>query len=276
MPGPAPQVDSFGDGSHAPGASGITIAGAGFGPLAGSAWIYQNDDLTGSADELTVMSWADLEIVVDIPGSLTNTAGTRYLFLQRSDLAWSNAFAFTLEAASGVTLTVQNASHGHAAQSPALTQANTLAVQNAAHGHAADSVALTQANTLAVQNAGHGHTAESVSLTQANTLAVQGASHGHAADNVDLASGLVLSVASAAHGHTAESPTLTQANVLAVADASHGHTAESPDLIQGNALSVASAQHAHTASLVTLRLPGNKVPPSARVFVVPRRHKIAA
>lgn len=101
MPGPAPQVNAFGDGSHPLGASGITISGAGFGPFAGSAWIYQNDDLTGLADELTVTSWADLEIVVTIPGSLNNAAGTRYVFVQRPDLAWSNALAFTLEPAAG-------------------------------------------------------------------------------------------------------------------------------------------------------------------------------
>lgn len=98
---PAPEVSAFGDGSHAPGASGLTIDGGGFGAFPGSVWIFENADLTGNADELTVNAWNDLEIGVDIPGSLNNTAGTRYLFVQREDLAWSNPFSFTLESVSG-------------------------------------------------------------------------------------------------------------------------------------------------------------------------------
>lgn len=248
----APGIAQFGDGSHAPGATAVPVQGGGFGAFPGSVWIYQNADRTGSADELTVTAWNGVEATVDIPGSLTNTAGTRYLFLQRSDLAWSNAFAFTLEAAGEATLTVQNASHGHTAGNVALTQANTLAVQSATHAHAAGSVALTQAHTLAVQNA----------------------AHGHSADNVEIASGTVLAVAHAAHGHTAQAPSLTQANVLAAQDASHAHAAGSPALTQANTLAVSSAQHGHSAGLVTLRIPGG-VPPRARVFVAPRRGKVA-
>lgn len=78
-------MDGGGFGFYSPGVSGV--------------WIYQNSDRSGSADELSVVSWNSVSVTVDIPSSLTNTAGTRYLFLQRSDLAWSNAFAFTLEAA---------------------------------------------------------------------------------------------------------------------------------------------------------------------------------
>jgi len=98
----APGIAAFGDGSHAPGASGLAVQGGGFGAFPGHVWIYQNADRTGNADELTVTAWNGVEATVTIPGSLTNTAGTRYLFLQRSDLAWSNAFAFTLESASGI------------------------------------------------------------------------------------------------------------------------------------------------------------------------------
>lgn len=96
---PAPGVSAFGDGSHAPGATGITVDGGGFGAFPGSVWIYENADLTGDSDELTVVSWDDIQILVDIPGSLNNAAGTRYLFVLREDLAWSNGFEFTLEAA---------------------------------------------------------------------------------------------------------------------------------------------------------------------------------
>lgn len=100
---PAPEISSFGDESHAPGESGIPIDGGGFGAFPGSVWIYANADLTGAADELDVVSWNDIAISVDIPASLTNTAGMRYLFVQREDLAWSNALGFTLESAAGET-----------------------------------------------------------------------------------------------------------------------------------------------------------------------------
>lgn len=96
---PAPSIVSFGDGDHEAGETGLVIAGANFGAFAGSAWIYENADLTGTTDELTIQSWADLSVTVDIPASLNNTTGTRYLFLQREDLAWSFPFSFTLSEA---------------------------------------------------------------------------------------------------------------------------------------------------------------------------------
>lgn len=92
---PAPEVSAFGDGAHDAGDSGIDVDGGGFGAFPGSVWIYATQERTGAADELTVNSWNDLQINVDIPGSLNNSDGTRYLFVQREDLAWSQGFAFT-------------------------------------------------------------------------------------------------------------------------------------------------------------------------------------
>jgi len=95
---PAPEISGFGDGAHAAGSVGLTIDGGGFGAFPGSVWIYENDDLTGAADEITVGSWNDIQLTVDIPASLNNAAGTCYLFVIREDLESSNAFEFTLEA----------------------------------------------------------------------------------------------------------------------------------------------------------------------------------
>lgn len=103
---PAPEISAFGDDAHDAGATGIEIDGGGFGAFPGSAWIYANQDRTGNSDELTVNSWNDIQIDVDIPGSLNNSDGTRYLFVQREDLAWSQAYSFTLgEVATVVTPT---------------------------------------------------------------------------------------------------------------------------------------------------------------------------
>jgi len=94
---PAPELSAFGDGSHVSGETGLTVEGGGFGAFPGSLWIYENADRTGDADELTVGDWNDIELSgVEIPGSLNNAAGTRYLFLEREDLAWSQGLAFTL------------------------------------------------------------------------------------------------------------------------------------------------------------------------------------
>lgn len=92
----APEVSGFGDGSHAIGENGITVSGGGFGGFPGSVWVYENSDRTGLSDELSISSWNDLEITINFPGSMSNSAGTRYVFVLREDLAWSNEFAFTL------------------------------------------------------------------------------------------------------------------------------------------------------------------------------------
>ena len=93
-----PDISNFGDESHEPGELALTIQGGGFGAFPGGAWIYENDDRTGNADELVVGTWNDLELgSVSIPESLNNTAGTRFLFVQHENLAWSPPYTFTLE-----------------------------------------------------------------------------------------------------------------------------------------------------------------------------------
>jgi hypothetical protein len=96
----APEIASFGDGNHQIGATGLSIAGGGFGAFPGAAWIYAAADRSGAADQLTVGTWNDITLSgVEIPASPNNVAGTVYLFVMREDLAWSQAFTFTLSAA---------------------------------------------------------------------------------------------------------------------------------------------------------------------------------
>lgn len=186
-----------------------------------------------------------------------------------SSISAGVAIEIAASAAGPITLTVQDASHTHQADSPALTQANVLAVQDASHNHTADNLALTQANTLVVadsshdhtaesptlseetmlvvQSAEHGHEADSPTLTQANTLSVSDSTHDHQADNVGLVQANTLSVDSAEHGHEADSPELTHDMLLVVQDTQHGHTVDSPALTQANVLAVDDASHAQTA-----------------------------
>lgn len=98
----APSIVSFGDDSHGRGETGLTVTGAGFGPFqisTGGLWMYENSDRTGQSDALTVETWGDMTLSnVSIPGTTNNASGTVYLFVQRSDLAWSQPHTFTLEA----------------------------------------------------------------------------------------------------------------------------------------------------------------------------------
>lgn len=121
---PAPDISAFGDGSHDLGETGLTVDGGGFGAFPGSLWIYENANRTGAADELTIGAWNDLQVTgVEIPASPNNVAGTRYLFLQREDLAWSQGFEFTLQSSAGVSGDISEA---------AAADATFTAVANAA------------------------------------------------------------------------------------------------------------------------------------------------
>lgn len=93
----APEISSFGDEDHEEGETGLTIDGGGFGAFPGSAWMYENADRSGLADQLTVGAWNDIRLSgVAIPSTPNNSPGTVYLFVQREDLAWSQGFSFTL------------------------------------------------------------------------------------------------------------------------------------------------------------------------------------
>lgn len=99
---PAPVVTRFGDGSHAPGETGLTIDGAGFEAFDGEVWLFENQDRTGASDQLTFSGWNDQQISgVDIPDPTNNALGLVYLAVKRIDLAWSPSFAVFLDDGSG-------------------------------------------------------------------------------------------------------------------------------------------------------------------------------
>ena len=108
---PAPSISAFGDATHEPGDTGLVVDVSGAGPFPGSLWIFENADGSGDADQLTVGDWTDEQLSgVAIPASPNNSSGTRYLRVQRADLAWSIAFPFTLDASAvpaGGTIALQ-------------------------------------------------------------------------------------------------------------------------------------------------------------------------
>lgn len=88
-----------------------------------------------------------------------------------------------------------------------------LTIQEATHGHTADSLTVTVASTFAIQEATHAHTADNLSLTVTGStnLIIADASHAHTADNltlsVDGATDLVID--DALHAHTADTVVIT-------------------------------------------------------------------
>jgi hypothetical protein len=166
-----------------------------------------------------------------------------------SDATWG---AWATQSVGAISLTVNDATHGHAVDAPALSQANTLTSNDGLHGHAADSPSLTQGHVLSSNEATHGHAVESPTLTQATVLSADEAAHGHTADSPALAQANVLTAHDATHAHLADVLDLIQANVLEVDDALHAQLADSPTLLAGFALSVSEATHGHLAESVSL------------------------
>lgn len=220
--------------------------------------------------------WADgpdiASIITELMASYSYASGGRIVLIYQAsatatrdcgidmydnDPTWGAKLSITYtEAGAGITLTVQDATHAHVADGPALTQKLTLVVQDSTLGHSVENVVVTQKHALAVSDANHAHTAEGPALTQKHTLAVADAAHAQAADNVTLevstATNTPLTVQDATHAHTAESPTLAQKYTLTVDDATHAQTADSISLTQGYVLTVDDAVHGHVADAVVL------------------------
>ena len=173
-----------------------------------------------------------------------------------------------------VTLTVADAAHALASESPALVQAYLLAPADAAHALTSQAPALIQDYLLAPADAAHALTSQvpalvqdyllspadgahalgsdSPGLIQAYTLTIADAAHALISQGPALIQAYTLTVANAAHALTSESPSLDWGFILTVADAVHGLTSESPRLVQDYVLVPADAVHAPTSQTVTL------------------------
>ena len=160
---------------------------------------------------------------------------------------------------SGITITVADASHGHAADGLTLTTATALSAADALHGHAADQAALSTNWLLAVADAASAHVADGPALTVASVLAVADALHAHISDSLGLSTRWLLTVADALHGHAADNALLdtSLATTLTAQDALHGHTADVLALVTNWLLAVADAAHGHAADNVTLSATGS-------------------
>lgn len=250
----------IGDGAHS-----LTLAAA---PAAGDETLAcLSIDADGTQ---TSPSWSGFTEIYDVvrgdggaslavayrTGSTSTTVSVTDVFTESGSFYKGSMLAFTVKAsaASPVTLTVQDAAHGHTAESPALTQTHILAAADAAHNHAAENVTLTQTHNLSVDDALHGHTVDSPALTQTHNLTAADAAHAHTADSPDLGQTHILEIQDAFHAQTADNVTLTVAVTLEVQDARHGHSAENVTFTQTHILGVAGALHVHLVDVVTLMI----------------------
>lgn len=153
-----------------------------------------------------------------------------------------------------VDLVVANATHGHAAESVALTNLATLSVDGSVHAHTAGNLTLSTALALVTADALHAHVADTPTLSTGTSLAIEGTMHAHQADNVTLSTVLALAIDNALHAHTASNLDLSTAVLLAVDSASHAHAADNVvlDTTVGANLTIAGAVHAHVADEVVL------------------------
>lgn len=91
---------------------------------------------------------------------------------------------------SATDLTIQDATHGHTADSLTLTTSTVLTIAEATHGHTADNLTLSVsgATDLTIQDATHGQTADNLTLTVTGSvdLIISDALHAHLADNITL------------------------------------------------------------------------------------------
>jgi len=234
-----------------------------------AAALAENPVLIGVHDEGTAVGWTPPtnwieseapvgEQVITVPDSRTEVAARSSGFTGTT-VTWGSSstgeyasYVLELDTSSEVTLVIQDATHGHAADNLALTQDHFLTVADALHAQAADNVALII--NLAIQDALHAHTTDGIVLTQLHILAIADALHAHLGDNVVLTQLHVLAIQDAIHAQLGDNVTLTQVHVLAIQDALHAHAADNLVLVEESAgdLVIQDAIHGHAADSLTL------------------------
>lgn len=264
--------------------NGTPLVRAGFTPT-GSSFLDSASDLSADTDyHIAVTANASTKLMaIYINGSLSNSAtlsntatpgsvkigsGASGFFLGNISLAhfantdhsaaWVAVRHATLlspgtfaQAEAGA-ISPDDASHGHTADSPTITQAHVVAPADALHGHTADSPTITQSHAVSPDDATHGHTADSPTVSSEYSVSPADATHGHTADSPTVTQTHVVSPNLASHGHTADSPTITQDHVVNPDNATHGHTAESPFVGDADAVNPDDASHGHTAGSPTI------------------------
>lgn len=147
-----------------------------------------------------------------------------------------------------------DATHSHAADSPAVSQVHTITPDSCTHAHSADPPAISQVHAVSPAECLHGHTAESPTVAETAGISPNDATHAHTADSPAITQTHAISPDEALHGHSAESPALVQVHVISPDEAAHGHAADSPTITQTHVVSSDETTHAHTAESPVINL----------------------
>lgn len=142
-------------------------------------------------------------------------------------------------AATGVTLTVQDATITSSTDNIALTQKHLLTVADLLVTSRTDNAVLTQKHTLAMQDALVTSSSDNIALTQKHTLAVADAVVSSSSDNVALTQKHMLAVNDAVSTSSADNIALTQKHTLALADMALSTSLDPVTLIEDTALVIA-------------------------------------
>ncbi len=187
-------------------------------------------------------------------GALAHESAEPFAFLRPRIPDWLHAAYFEVSGGTTHDLVVQDASHGHIADSLTLNIGTSLAVNKALHSHIADDLLLNIGTALIINGASHAHLADNLTLNIGTLLAVNDAVHSHTSENLTLQTAQSLEVNDALHGHIADNLTLNIGALLSVNDALHGHIADNLSLNIGTLLVVNDAKHDHIADNLTLNI----------------------
>lgn len=167
---------------------------------------------------------------------------------------WSNGGSFRpylnvtyTGGGSPVSITVNSATHSHAAGGTSVSQSHEISTNGSLHSHAADNTTITQSVPVAPGESSHAHSADSPAVSQTHQIAVSDADHTHAADNTTISQAHPISVNDAIHSHAADSTAITQTHLITVSDAIHAHIADNTTIAQTVSIDAADASHAHIA-----------------------------
>lgn len=175
------------------------------------------------------------------------------------------------EADAAVSVTPNDATHVHSAESPAITQVHVVAPADGAHAHGAESPTIVY--TVVVPNDGtHAHAAESPAITQVHVVAPADATHGHTAESPAVSVPASVSPNDASHAHSAESPLITAVHEVEPDDSTHAHTADEPQVLVVTPAPVPPGRVSTAVAGVRVsvaRTPNTTTAPHQRVLTAP-------
>jgi hypothetical protein len=161
---------------------------------------------------------------------------------------------FAAPATAALSVTVNDSTHVHTAESMAATIIAQLVAAGSLHAHAAEVIPLTFTGQLVAGDGSHAHLGASASLIAKRLLSVGGGLHAHSGATTVLWKITSLLVAGGLHAHAAEKVAATIVAQLTAAGSLHAHVAGSIATTIVAQLVAAGSLHAHAVEQATLAI----------------------